>query len=83
MFTSLSANVGFNPLLAGAVACGALGEQKEEGEAGDWGPTHRGRGKPREPSVARLKENGNDFSRGCISGFRFYSRDDLASHPND
>ena len=35
MFTSLSANVGFNPLLAGVLACGALPEQclpqQEEG----------------------------------------------------
>lgn len=45
MFTSLSANVGFNPLPAGAVACGALGkQQQQEGEAGDWGPVQRGKG---------------------------------------
>ena len=38
MFTSLSANVGFNPLLAGVLACGALPEQclpqQEEGRKG-------------------------------------------------
>lgn len=85
MFTSLSANVGFNPLLAGALACGALPEkclpQQEEGEAGDWGPIHRGRGRPPQPSVAPRKANGNGFSRGCILNLHFYSRDDLASLP--
>lgn len=55
MFTSLSANVGFNPLLAGALTCGALPEQcppqQEEAEAGDWGPIHRGRGNHLPPNL--------------------------------
>lgn len=63
MFTSLSANVGFNPLLAGALACGMLREQhlpeQEEGEAGDWGPIYRGQGRRPGPSRAGLKANGN------------------------
>lgn len=75
MFTSLSANVGFNPLLAGALAGGALPEQclpqQEEVEAGDWGPIHRGRGKTPspQPSVAWPKANGNGFFRGALQTF--------------
>lgn len=68
MFTSLSANVGFNPLLAGALACRhPWNSACHSREAGDWGLTDRGRGTSPEPSVAWLRANGNGFSRSCVA----------------
>lgn len=85
MFTSLSANVGFNPLLAGelamvlqALACYSRRQLK----FGDWGLIHRDDENPLTPYEHGGKQWEWLFQGPHFRDFHFYSQDVLAPHAN-
>lgn len=72
MFTSLSANVGFNPLLAGVLAVGAAGTVCLPQQRGWWpGLIYRGRGHPLHPPWLGQKQMGGAFPEVTFQRLRF------------
>lgn len=85
MFTSLSANVGFYPLLAGALVCGRSGNRAHRSHGrvvlGSGELIDRGRGSP-QSLHGMTKRNGNGLSKSCILRLSFLPSRRSAFDPN-